>query len=91
MCQKFMLGAMGIFCKSHLVSLHDVSGEKLWKLNKNNKYWQEIDKAMLARLCAGLKDENSRAKSDDVKALLYGKYAEENLRALLSAYTSVID
>lgn len=83
--------AMGIFFKAHLVTLHDVSGEKLWKLNKNNKYWQEIDRAMLTRLCAGLKDENFRAKSDDVKSLLYGKYSEEEVRSLLSAYTSVMD
>lgn len=84
--------ALGIFLKAKLVFFCGSEKEKLWKIEPNNKYWYEIDKAMLNRLSAGLKDVGLKAKESEIKKLLYGRYTtEEELQALLSAYRDGIE
>ena len=83
---------LGIFYKAKLVQISGSEEEKLWRFEKNNKYWYEIDKAMLDRLSAGLKDAGTKAKESEIKALLYGRYTTaEELQVLLSAYHDVIE
>ena len=82
---------LGIFYKAKLVKISGTE-EKLWKLEENNKYWYEIDKAMLNRLSAGLKEAGLKAKEPEIKELLYGRYTtDEELQILLSAYRDVIE
>ena len=84
--------ALGIFYKAKLVNISGAEEEKLWKIEKNNKYWYEIDKAMLDRLSAGLKDVGLKAKESEIKTLLYGRYTtEDELQALFSAYRDGIE
>lgn len=84
--------ALGIFYKARLVKISGSEEEKLWKIEKNNKYWYEIDKAMLDRLSAGLKDVGIKAKESEIKTLLYGRYTtEEELQALFSTYRDGIE
>ena len=83
---------LGIFYKAKLVKINGTEEEKLWKIEKNNKYWYEIDKAMLDRLAAGLKDAGFKAKESEIKALLYGRYTtDDEVHSLLSAYRGVIE
>lgn len=83
---------LGIFYKAKLVQISGSEEEKLWRFEKNNKYWYEIDKAMLDRLSAGLKDAGIKAKESEIKVLLYGRYTTaEELQVLLSAYHDVIE
>lgn len=65
---------LGIFYKAKLIAISGNENEKLWTVNNTNQYWKEIDKAMLDRLMAGIKEEKMKVNIVDIAKLLYGKY-----------------
>lgn len=75
---------LGIFYKAKLIAISDNENEKLWTVNNTNQYWKEIDKAMLDRLIAGVKEEKLKVNTADIVSLLYGKYAEGEAEKLIN-------
>lgn len=82
--------ALGIFLKAKLATVSASGTERQWTLENTNQYWLKIDKALLDRLSAGLKESEISAKVSDVKSLLYGKYSDEDLESLFAQYRDVI-
>lgn len=82
--------ALGLFFKAKLVTVSTSGTERQWTLENTNQYWLKIDKALLDRLSAGLKESGISAKVSDVKSLLYGKYSDEDLESLFAQYRDVI-
>lgn len=82
--------ALGIFLKAKLATVSPSGTERQWMFENTNQYWLKIDKALLDRLSAGLKESEISAKVSDVKSLLYGKYSDEDLESLFAQYRDVI-
>ena len=82
--------ALGIFLKAKLATVSASGAERQWTFENTNQYWLKIDKALLDRLSAGLKESGISAKVSDVKSLLYGKYSDEDLESLFAQYRDVI-
>jgi len=76
---------LGIFYKAKLIAISDNENEKLWTVNNTNQYWKEIDKAMLDRLIAGVKEEKLKVNTADIASLLYGKYVEGEAEKLINS------
>lgn len=76
---------LGIFYKAKLIAISDNENEKLWTVNNTNQYWKEIDKAMLDRLIAGVKEEKLKVNTMDIAKLLYGKYSEGEAEKLIES------
>ncbi len=76
---------LGIFYKAKLIAISDNENEKLWTVNNTNQYWKEIDKAMLDRLIAGVKEEKLKVNTADIASLLYGKYVEGETEKLINS------
>lgn len=84
MTSELINHAMGIFFKSKLITVN----KNLWLIKRNDRYWYEIDKAMLDRICAGIKECGLKVKPLDVRSLFYGKYAEGEAEELIKSKLS---
>lgn len=76
---------LGIFYKAKLIAISGNENEKLWTVNNTNQYWKEIDKAMLDRLMAGIKEEKLKVNTADFVSLLYGRYVEGEAEKLVES------
>ncbi|PID44943.1 MAG: hypothetical protein CSB47_10495 [Proteobacteria bacterium] len=87
--QSTIRNCITIFMKSGLFSLHLrdqplASDDKLWKLEKNISYINEIDFSLLTRLLADISENQQVVDLKAIKAILYGKYSERQLAQLVS-------
>lgn len=80
---------LGIFYKAKLIAISGNENEKLWTVNNTNQYWKEIDKAMLDRLMAGIKEEKLKVNTADFVSLLYGRYVEGEAEKLVESKLKV--
>ncbi len=76
--------AFDIFFKAKLVTCSKVGDDTVWKINNTDQYWKMIDKAIIERLSAGVKEEKIKVNTADVVSLLYGKYPEGEAEKLIN-------
>lgn len=74
-----------IFFKAKLVTCSKVGDDTVWKINNTDQYWKMIDKAIIERLSAGVKEEKIKVNTADVVSLLYGKYPEGEAEKLVNS------